>query len=76
MTRAALAATAGAKMKIKDKNKPDKKVAELQASGFEAELDWELEAVRTPSDSFWNTIRDEMERIAAPAAWDITTGDG
>ena len=63
------------KMKIKDNKGFQKKMEELQADGFEAEPDYILSASLVPNDSSWSSIATAMNRIAAPAAWDMHTGN-
>ncbi len=63
------------KMKVKDNKGFQKKMEELEADGFEAEPDYILNASLVPNDSSWSSIATAMNRIGAPAAWDMHTGN-
>ncbi|KAG1661640.1 hypothetical protein FOA52_007521 [Chlamydomonas sp. UWO 241] len=62
------------KMAVRDNNDAATKVQQLRAEGFDAEIDWPLEALKVPNDASWGRIATAMGRISAPAAWDKTRG--
>ncbi|KAG1661635.1 hypothetical protein FOA52_007516 [Chlamydomonas sp. UWO 241] len=62
------------KMAVRDNYDAATKVQQLRADGFDAEIDWPLEALKVPNDASWGRITTAMGRISAVAAWDKTTG--
>mmetsp|Transcript_28545 Transcript_28545/g.62834 ORF Transcript_28545/g.62834 Transcript_28545/m.62834 type:complete len:671 (-) Transcript_28545:1338-3350(-) len=65
-------------MKIKDTKGSLQKVQELIEAGVQAEPIYEVYAAVTPNDPAWTAspayLATAMQRISAPAAWDIHTG--
>jgi hypothetical protein len=52
----------------------ERKLAELQQNGFDVEPDYVVRALATPNDPAWSSISGAMNKIGAPAAWDLHTG--
>ena len=46
----------------------------LQAVGLVVEHDYPVHALKAPNDSYYSTYQSDMAAIAAPQAWDVTTG--
>jgi hypothetical protein len=70
-----IGATGWVRAKVKGgSNGLKRKLAELQQNGYDVEYDYVVRALATPNDPGWGNIAGAMNKIGAPAAWDLHTG--